>query len=262
MDFKEIHFPGVLPKIRFPTDILLALPENSLLPLEQQHFLLYIPWKDEYLSLVPEEFQDFYKQILPYLRVRTTDVHTAISSSYLDLLLNRINKPINRRVVALSLFLHDVGWSKLTEKEIANSLGIKGLRLPNAALSPKEKHAVEGEKIAREILTSYQFDPPLTTEKIDLICKAVLYHDKPEAVAGSKESVPLEIQVLIDLDHLWSFTHENFWQDSVRKGVAPIEYLQNLTDDLDSYFVTTEGKILARELLTKRAVEVKSWEGK
>jgi len=74
--------------------------------------------------------------------------------------------------------------------------------------------------------------------------------------------VPLEIQVLIDLDHLWSFTHENFWQDSVRKGVAPIEYLQNLTDDLDSYFVTTEGKILARELLTKRAVEVKSWEGK
>lgn len=262
MDFKEIIFPKVLPKIRFPADILLALPENSLLPLEQQHFLLYIPWQEEYLSLVPEEFQDFYKQILPYLRVRTTDVHTAISLSYLDLLLNRINKPINRRVVALSLCLHDVGWSKLTEEEIANSLGTKGLKINDATMGPKEKHAVEGEKIARKILTSYQFKIPLTSEEIDLICKGVLYHDKPESVAGSKELVPLEMQVLIDLDHLWSFTHENFWQDSVRKDVAPREYLQNLTDDLDSYFVTTEGKTLARELLTKRAAEVKSWERK
>lgn len=262
MKLKEIHFPGVLPKTKFPADISLALPKNSKLPLEQQHFLLYIPWKNEYLSLIPEEFQNFYQKILPFLQVRTTDVHTAISSSYLDILLNKINKPINRKVVVISLLLHDIGWSKLTEEEISDSLGVKGLRLSNKALAPKEKHAIEGEKIAREILTSHQFTPPLTAKEINLICKAVLYHDKSEYVAGSKEAIPLELKITIDLDHIWSFTHENFWQDSVRKRIDPQTYIQNLTNDLDSYFTTPEGKALAEKLLAERLIELKAWEKK
>ena len=61
--------------------------------------------------------------------------------------------------------------------------------------------------------------------------------------------MPLEVQLLVDLDHLWSFTHENFWQDTVRKGVEAKIYLKNLEQDLDSYFVTNAGKQKARELL-------------
>jgi hypothetical protein len=54
--------------------------------------------------------------------------------------------------------------------------------------------------------------------------------------------------------------HENFWQDTVRKGVRPDEYLKNLENDLDGYFITDEGKQKARELLADRAAEVEHWE--
>ncbi len=259
MNFVEQSFPGVLAATYLPEDVALALPENSLLPQEQQHFLLYIPWDEKYLNLIPGEFQDFFLSIIQYLRVRTTDVHVAISMQYLDVLINLLPTTCNRRVVALALLLHDSGWSLLTEAEIASSLGVKGLTLNETALAPKEKHAIKSEEIARKVLAEYPFNPPLTSDEIELICKAVLFHDKPEAVAGAAEPMPLEVQALVDLDHLWSFTHENFWQDTVRKGVQPDEYLQNLENDLDTYFVTEQGKQLARELLAQRAIEVEEW---
>ncbi len=260
MQFKEISFPGILSAIYLPEDISLALPQKSQLPLDQQHFLLYIPWQEKYLKLIPPEFQNFFETIKHYLQVRTTDVHVAISSSYLDLFLSKFNEPINRRVVALALFLHDSGWSCLSEEEIANSLGVKGLKLSDLALKPKEKHAVLSEKISRKVLNSYKFEPPLFHNEIELICKAVLYHDRPEEVMGAKMPVPIEIKILADLDHLWSFTYENFWQDTVRKGVSPGDYIQNLANDLDSYFLTNEGKLLAKELLVERSKEVELWE--
>lgn len=166
---------------------------------------------------------------------------------------------INRRVVALSLVLHDVGWSRLSEEEIASSLGVTGLKLTETAQGPKEKHAVEGARLARTLLSEYTFEPPLATEEIKLICLAVLYHDKPEEVAGADVPMPIEVQLLVDLDHIWSFTHENFWQDTVRKGVPPETYWQNLQDDLDSYFVTETGKDMAHKLLEERGKEIESY---
>ena len=163
---------------------------------------------------------------------------------------------INRRLVGLALIFHDCGWSKLSEEEVASSLGVTGLKLTEPATKPKERHAVEGEKIARNILASYNFEPPLTGIEVETICKSVLYHDKPEVVADANQPMPLEVKLLVDLDHLWSFTHENFWQDTVRKGVKPKEYLHNLRQDLDSYFVTNEGKDLARKRLSEREAEV------
>ncbi len=256
MKFTQIVFSNVVPPTKFPDDIVLLLPEKSSLPVNQQHFLIFIPWNDSYLSNIPKQYLDFFKFVLPVLHARTTDVHTAICLGFLDTLLAQFNEPINHKVVAIALILHDSGWSRLSEKEIANSLGVKGLKLNETALGPKEKHAIESEKITREILACYIFEPPLIQEEINLICKAVLYHDKPEVVAGVGESMPLEVQVLVDLDHLWSFSHENFWQDTVRKNVKPVEYLQNLKNDLDSYFVTDEGKKLAKELLVQREKEV------
>lgn len=259
MRFAELEFTGVLPPTNLPADLKLALPTDSQLPVDQQHFLLYIPWDDFYLELVPSEFKAFFKFILPYLGARTTDVHTAICSSYLDDILAQFDRPVNRRVVAIALFLHDSGWSQLSEEEIAHSLGVTGLKLSAISLGPKERHAVEGEKIARQILATYQFEPPLTETEIELIAKGILYHDKPEEVAGADHPMPLEIQALVDLDHIWSFTYQNFWQDTVRKGVTPPEYLRNLEADLDAYFVTLGGKALAKRMLTERAAEVAMW---
>jgi hypothetical protein len=263
MQFKEISFPGILLPSYIPEDITLILPNKSELPQNQQHFLLNIPWKDKYLDLVPVDFRDFFSTVLPYIHTRTTDVHTAISLGNLNTFINKLGKPINRRVVAVALCLHDAGWSQLSEQEIAESLGIKGLKLSGTALNPKQKHAVKSIEIARQTLQTYpNFNPPLTPEEQELICKAVLYHDKPEEVAGSQQPIPLEVQAVVDLDHLWAFTHENFWQDTLRKGVPPPEYLKNLSQDLNSYFVTPEGKKLASELLSQRTEEVKIWKRK
>ncbi|MCB9813540.1 MAG: hypothetical protein H6772_04000 [Pseudomonadales bacterium] len=256
MQFRKISFPNVVPPTEFPDDVKLSLPNNSNLPTDQQHYLLFIPWEESYLIGIPRQYVDFFKRVLPHLHTRTTDVHTAVCLGYLDELLSQFDQPINERVVALALILHDSGWSKLSEKEIAMSLGVSGLKLTEGAKNPKEKHALESAKITTKMLNDYDFIPPLNEKEKELIIQAVLYHDKPEEVAGAEIEMPIEIQLLVDLDHLWSFTHQNFWQDTLRKGVQPKEYVQNLQRDIDDYFVTDQGKELALKLLNERLDEV------
>lgn len=244
-----------------PADIILKLPENSQLPQSEQHFLLYIPWETKYMDFIPLTYKSFFDEILPLLKARTTDVHTAVCMQYLDELIDLAHnegKVVNRNILAYSLMLHDSGWSQMSESEIAQSLGVKGLALNETAMRPKEKHAVLSEQIARDILTRKQDELGLSTTEIELICKAILYHDKPEEVAGAGEEMSIEVQLLVDLDHIWSFTRLNFWQDILRKGVDPNEYLENLKNDLDSYFVTHIGKQKARELLSQREKELKN----
>jgi hypothetical protein len=255
-----MHHSDLKPSSKnFPADVILKLPNNSKLPESDLHYLLYIPWNDSYLEYVPAEHRDFFQKILPYLSARTTDVHTAICMSYLDEFCAKFEalgeKP-NRNVVAYALLLHDSGWSQMSEEEIASSLGVKGLALSTEALAPKQKHALLGEQIAREILTMSREELGLSEEEIELICRAILFHDKPEEVAGSQKEMPLEVKILVDLDHIWSFTHLNFWQDTQRKGVEPKEYLENLKADLPTYFVTEVGKAKADELWSEREKEV------
>lgn len=243
----------------FPGDIHLAVPQESNLPEREQHFLIYIPWNENYLRLVPEEFRQFFQEILPFLSARTTDVHTAVCLQYLDEFIQQASeqgKKVNRKVLAYALMLHDAGWSQMAEEEIATSLGVTGLALNESAMGSKEKHALLGEKIARQILTRKQDELAVSDEEIDLICRAIRYHDKPEAVVGQGNAMPVEVQLLVDLDHIWSFTRFNFWQDTLRKGVDPANYLANLAQDLDKYFVTDIGKSKAHELLLERRKEV------
>ena len=161
---------------------------------------------------------------------------------------------INRKIVVYGLILHDCGWSALTKKEIADSLAVKGLRIKGKALGPKKKHAAEGTKIARKILNEYEFKPALTEEEKEVICKSVFWHDKTEKVKGKK--FPIEVKAVVDLDHLWSFSKLNFWQDTVRKDVSPHDYLENLEHDLNSYFIFETGKELVYTLLKERRKEV------
>lgn len=245
--------------LEFPQDVPLAFPKDTTLPPEDIHFLLYIPWQESYLSFVPEEYREFYTEVLPYLSAITTDVHTAICMQYLEEFINKaelIGKKVNRNVLAYSLMLHDSGWSQMSQEEVAASLGVTGLALNEKAMGPKEKHAVLGAQIARDILADKSMKLGLNNEEIEIICKAILYHDKPTEVAGAENEMPIEVQFLVDLDHLWSFTHLNFWQDTLRKGVSPQDYLVNLEKDLDQYFVTEIGKDKAKKLLAERKIEV------
>lgn len=232
----------------------MQLPPTDL-PETDRHFLLYIPWQEKYLDSIPRDFKKYFLDCSPLLSVRTTDVHTATCFSYFDQLIyayeNNHNLKINRLVVGLALILHDTGWSQLSQSEIAASLGISGLKLNTIASAPKEKHAVEGEIIARQKLTSWEIPP----DETNLICQCVRWHDKPQQVSQDGH-VPPEVKLVVDLDHLWAFTHLNFWQDTVRKGISPEEYAANLDTDLEGYFVTQEGKAIAKELLEQRKKEI------
>lgn len=228
-----------------PEDIELIVPNNS-----PSNTLIYIPWHEKYLEYVQDEFKDFFLKALPHLHARTTDVHTAISLSYLDRIIDLHTDKANRRVVALGLILHDIGWSALSEQEIIDSLAdYKGLELSDTSMGPKERHATEGVKVSERLLDEFKFEPALSAEDRKEILDIVLYHDHVEKLSNNGK-------LATDLDRIWSFTHENFWQDTIRKDVLPKQYLINLTKDSETYFATKAGLTIAKQLLEDRAKEV------
>jgi hypothetical protein len=255
--FRPFLLPtGELPLI--PGDLVLQLPEHTALAPDQVHFLVSIPWNDRYLSRIDEKYRNFFLFVLPYLHTRTTDVHIATCFPFIRELIQAAGEQVDEQVVHLAFILHDVGWSQLSEAEIAASLGTTGVALTAAALAPKEKHAILGKELAQQILAQYPFVPPLADRQKAWIAQAVLYHDQPWEFSRQGR-LPLEMQLVCDVDHLWSLTHENFWQDTVRKDVAPPIYLSNLEHDLEGYFVSEPGKMKARHLLQERQGEVLAW---
>lgn len=246
-------------KAWMPADIELRVPAKSSIPANLLHFLVSIPWDDRYLELVDPDYRDFFQTVLPYLHFRTTDVHVATCLPFVKELLLAEREPVDEQVIYLAFILHDVGWSQMTEKEIAASLGVEGLALSGSAVSPKARHVVLGEELAQHILRKYPFQKPLTTRQMDMICQAILYHDKPQELE-TMGKIPAEVKIVCDVDHLWSFTHPNFWQDTIRKEQEPEIYHKHLAADLDDYFVGEAGRRKARRMLEDRMVEIKTLE--
>lgn len=253
MNFKQITLPDK--QIAYmPDDIDLVFPDSDL-PKELAHFLAYIPWDEKYMSYVPKEYEGFFKVVLPHLHARTTDVHTAVCLPLLEKMLQQTPEKVDERLIYIALILHDSGWSQLSDKEIADSLSYSGLALSAAAKAPKNKHAELGSELSKKLLNEYEFTPPLGDKEKQAVCDMVLYHDVTKDVIDKGVVTP-ELYIVSDADRLWSYTHQNFWQDTVRKGVAPSEYANNLSNELDGYFYTRQGKKLARELLAERKAEV------
>jgi hypothetical protein len=242
-----------------PSDVELKFPDRASVDISRLHCLAYIPWRDTYLARVDGAYRDFFVTVLPYLHARTTNVHVATCLPFVPELIRAVPESVDERIVTIAFILHDSGWSQMTEEEIAASLGVQGLALSGGALDPKARHAVLGREIAQRVLETYRFQPPLTDSQRDLIYMAILYHDKPEELAR-QGGLSAEVKLVCDVDHLWSFTHENFWQDTVRKGVAAAAYVKNLEGDLDGYFVTEPGRQQARRLLKARRAEVTLWQ--
>jgi hypothetical protein len=245
-----------------PSDLRLDVPRDAAVPADDLHRLVYIPWDARYLDrvvgLIDAEYVSFFRYVLPYLRVRTADVHVATCLPFAGELLPDCPGPADARVVHIAFILHDSGWSQMSDAEIAASVGVTGLALSGSALGPKSRHAEAGRDLAARLLREYEFDPPLTADQTETIYQAILLHDRPEEVAALGRD-GTSIRLVCDTDHLWSFTHENFWQDTVRKGVAPPDYLINLQKDLDGYLVTDPGKKKAGQMLRERRAEVELW---
>jgi hypothetical protein len=145
-----------------PTDIELRIPDNNSIVPKLLHYLITIPWHDRYLGLIDEAYRSFFKVVLPFLHVRTTDVHVASCFPFIKELVQAEQETVDERVVHIAFMLHDSGWSQMSEVEIAHSLGVQGLNLSGEAIHPKARHAILGQQIAQKILGEYLFDPPLT----------------------------------------------------------------------------------------------------
>jgi len=255
--FKALALPTGDPAW-IPSDLHLRVPRSTSVAPELVHYLTSIPWDAKYAGLVDPEYRDLFNLVLPYLHARTTGVHVATCLPFARELIQATPGTVDERVVHVAFILHDTGWSQMSEQEIADSLGVDGLALSGAAVGPKARHAELGRDLAQRILREHPLEPPLTDEQKEMIYRAILFHDKPEQLAAMGD-LPPSIQIVCDTDHLWSFTHENFWQDTVRKRVDPSVYLEHLGKDLDGYFVTKAGKPKARQMLRDRGVEVESW---
>ena len=255
MIFREIILPDV--KHAFvPDDIEIVVPSSADVPeVDNQfiHSLAYIPWSDKYMRYVPEGYKEFYKTILPKLNARTTDVHSALSVSFVDELIERSGQKTNRHTLVIATLLHDIGWAQLSPKQIALSLNYSAFTYTEEALLPKRLHASLGAEIAANVL-AVDTTLDLSQDDKDYIANLVRYHDQIDPWPHKPE--PSEYLLLGDADRLWSYTHENFWLDTIRKNIKPAEYLKNIAESIDNYFLTEAGREIARVRVSKLAKEV------
>ena len=256
MVFKEIVLANTN-NATIPSDIDIVMPPaESLSEVDSSslHSLAFIPWADRYMSYVPEDYRQFYQAILPKLGARTTDVHTALSVSFVDELIALSGHKVDKKILTIAVLLHDIGWAQLTPAQIAMSLNYSAFAYPDEALEPKRLHASLGSEIAQLVLDEHQSALGLSDDDKSYLVKLVRHHDQINPWPDTPE--PMEYLLLGDADRLWSYTHENFWLDTIRKNTDPIQYLLNITEVIDEHFLTPAGKTIARRLIAERAEEV------
>ncbi len=246
--------------VLIPSDMRIVFPEDGTLSPQERCTLAYIPWNDGYVRHIPAAYRQFFNFVLPHMHARTTNVHTALSVAQLDSLLTTIDGPVDTRTVYLALILHDIGWSKISLRSMADSLSYSGLDLPERSRIAKQQHIEYGVELAAKLLDEYDFgDAPLSAENKRHIIEIIHRHDHDAPWEQGKHdatSITLETYLVCDADRLWSYTHENFWQDTIRKSVAPGTYLTNISNAISTYFFTDAGRQRAHELVAERTAEV------
>jgi hypothetical protein len=260
MKFQSITLPtGKTATI--PANLKLEFYSQATLSAQQRQATAYIPWNEAYLQHIPAAYRDFFQQVLPHLSKRTTNVHTALSAGQLPWLLHYSRQDIDSHLVHIAVILHDVGWGKVSLAGIADSLSYNGLLLSPTSRIPKEQHILIGVALAWDILDAYTFDGrPLSEADKRHVASIIRQHDYDAPwERGCYPQLSPEAAIVCDADRLWSYTHENFWQDTVRKNVLPESYIVNLTKAVDNYFLTPQAKARAHQLLAQRQQEVASY---
>lgn len=254
--FRKVTLPANNTPYYVPDDIEIHFPDRYEVLPERLHLLAHIPWSETYLRHVPPKYHDFFSYMLPHLGVRTTDVHTAHSVSFVRELIDAIGRPVDEHVIYIALIVHDCGWSKLTQHDIADSLDYSGIAFTAKAATAKAKHTIYGSAHAFQLLTDYMVDLELTLEQMHFISDVVRYHERPYHYSGPAKT-PLELIIACEADRLWPFTHENFWLDTIRKGVEPTEYIENVAAAVDEMLLTKQGRAIATRLVAARRTAVR-----
>jgi hypothetical protein len=252
--FQQIHTPSDETYL-VPEDISIRFPSHTDVAPERLHLLAYIPWDDQYMEYIPKAYHDFFRHVLPHLHPRTTNVHTALSMSFLPELIEATSQPVDGQVLYIAVAVHDCGWSQVSHHEIADSLDYSGIAYTEGAAEAKAKHTIYGHAFSFQLLDKYSFNPSLTLEEKTYISDIVRFHERPHEYGGSRKGAA-ELLIACEADRLWPFTYQNFWLDTVRKGVEPYQYIENVAKAVNEMLLTEAGKKIARRLVAERRREV------
>lgn len=177
--------------------------------------------------------QALWADTLPYLRVRSNDIHTLISVTLVQQLLLAYPKA-EAEVVLHAMMLHDTGWSQVSQDKVLLAFG-PGAKYPEI----QRQHEIEGVRVAQALLAKHGASP----DHIDKVVAIIDGHDT------TREARSLEDALVKDADKLWRYTYQ----------ALPIiqEWFQiergEMLDILENYvlpgFLTDQGRFLAKTLL-------------
>jgi len=181
-----------------------------------------------------------WEKALPYLDVRSNDVHTLHSYVMVQQLL-KCYPDGNAAVVLPAILLHDTGWKKIPLDKILQSFGPK-----NKYPELQRQHEIEGVMIAQEILQTLEYDKHIIKEITDIIDG----HDT------NKEARSLNDIIVKDSDKLWRYTAHGIQTIQDWFKISKAEVLDILENFVLPSFHTEQGKIIADALLQTARMEV------
>ena len=191
---------------------------------------------DFQVERIDPNFRAIFSLALPFLHTRNNVIHTYIVYQYgNELLKQEVGEPW---VVLAACILHDVGWSSVPETEQLNAFG-PTVRDENL----RRKHETEGAVIADNILKNLKYKDNLRKRILNII-------DGHDTTVGARS---VDDAIVKDSDKLWRYSETGFGVDHKRFGIQPLPYLEFLSDHVEKWFLTQEGKrIASREVCLKR----------
>jgi hypothetical protein len=178
--------------------------------------------------LTPHE--PVWREALPYLRARKSDIHVPISYRYAERLVER-NPDADAEVVLLGILLHDVGWASVD----AAAIFTEGFGPRAISSNIRFQHEKEGARIARDILERLGY----ATRVVDPVTAIIDGHDT------RRHAISHEDELVKDADKLWRFTPTGVgiacdWFES-----TPADYGEHLERDILPQLFTDAARELA-----------------
>ena len=180
---------------------------------------------DFHIGRIDPNFRALFSLALPFLHTRNNVIHTYIVYQYgRELLKQQFGEP---EVVIAACILHDVGWSSVPETEQLRAFGPE-VRDENL----RRRHETEGALIANNILKNLKYKDNLRKKILNII-------DGHDTTVGARS---VDDAIVKDSDKLWRYSETGFGVDHKRFGLQPLPYLEFLSDHVDKWFLTQEGK--------------------
>lgn len=183
---------------------------------------------------------DLWVAAAPALRARSNDIHTPLSFTFAELLLDA-HPEADPLVTRVAILLHDSGWSRVD----ASKIFTEGFQGDWRTSDVRYLHELEGCNIARELLPELGYDD----EFIGKVTAIIDGHDT------RLEHYSIEDALVRDADRLWRFTPTGIGLASGWFGKTPREYRDQLETGTYPELITEAAREIAAAELA-RSVEL------